>query len=229
MIILLLAILSTTSAFQGEVVNLTLPEQSMIYLDNCMFFEHSLRSSENLSPGTYRIVVGYGCEGLKSVVVRTDSREDKLILEVRKQGNISEEITKIHKELLSLRRENENLSSRVSYLQSLVEIINSINVDLYDRIKEYAEKNLKLNEELESARDEIQNCSKNLISMRQRTFELQNKISELEKQNYELNTEIRNLKNYLQSSAFYLEVFKEITILLIAFIVGILLSFLRRY
>ncbi|MEM0350510.1 MAG: hypothetical protein QXR27_04115 [Archaeoglobaceae archaeon] len=228
MIIFLLAILSMNSAFQGEIVNITLSEPAIVYLDSCMFFEHNLGSSDNLSVGTYGIVIGYNCEGLKAIVVKTDY-EERLTIEVKRLANFSEEVYKMQKEFFALKKENENLKSRVSYLQSLVEIINSINVDLYDKIKEYSEKNMRLSQELEVAKMEIQNYSKTVIQMNLEINNLQLRISELEKKNSELENEVQSAKSYLQNSIFYAELFKNATILLIAIVVGIFLSFLRRY
>lgn len=228
MIFLLLAILSANWAFQGEVINLTLSEPATVYLDECMFFEHSLNSSENLAPGNYRIVLSYGCEGFKSILVK-GAQEERLILEVKKLGNLSEELTKLQKNLIILQRENENLKSRASYLQSLVEIINSINVDLYDRIKDLTEKNAKLNQELEFTKSELQNCSKDIVLMNQKISNLQLRISELEKNNSELKATLKSTEESLKSSAFYSEIFKNSTLLLIATLVGIFLAFLRRY
>jgi len=228
MILLLLAILSANSAFQGEVINLTLSEQATVYLDECMFFEHSLNSSENLAPGNYRIVLSYGCDGFKSILVK-GTQEERLILEVKKLGNFSEELTKLQKNLILLQKENENLKSRASYLQSLVEIINSINVDLYDRIKDLTEKNAKLNQELEFTKSELQNCSRDIVSMNQKISNLQLRISELEKNNSELERTLKSTEESLKSSAFYSEIFKNSTLLLIAIVVGIFLAFLRRY
>ncbi len=228
MIFLLLAILSANWAFQGEVINLTLSEPATVYLDECMFFEHSLNSSENLAPGNYRIVLSYGCEGFKSILVK-GAQEERLILEVKKLGNLSEELTKLQKNLTILQRENENLKSRASYLQSLVEIINSINVDLYDRIKDLTEKNAKLNQELEFTKSELQNCSKDIVLMNQKISNLQLRISELEKNNSELKATLKSTEESLKSSAFYSEIFKNSTLLLIATLVGIFLAFLRRY
>jgi len=228
MIFLLLAILSANWAFQGEVINLTLSEPATVYLDECMFFEHSLNSSENLAPGNYRIVLSYGCEGFKPILVK-GAQEERLILEVKKPGNLSEELTKLQKNLIILQRENENLKSRASYLQSLVEIINSINVDLYDRIKDLTEKNAKLNQELEFTKSELQNCSKDIVLMNQKISNLQLRISELEKNNSELKATLKSTEESLKSSAFYSEIFKNSTLLLIATLVGIFLAFLRRY
>ena len=228
MIFLLLAILSANWAFQGEVINLTLSEPATVYLDECMFFEHSLNSSENLAPGNYRIVLSYGCEGFKPILVK-GAQEERLILEVKKLGNLSEELTKLQKNLIILQRENENLKSRASYLQSLVEIINSINVDLYDRIKDLTEKNAKLNQELEFTKSELQNCSKDIVLMNQKISNLQLRISELEKNNSELKATLKSTEESLKSSAFYSEIFKNSTLLLIATLVGIFLAFLRRY
>jgi len=227
-ILLLLAILSVNSAFQGEVVNITLSEPATVYLDSCMFFKHSLNSSEDLTAGTHEIVISYACEGYKAIVVR-GLQEEKLTLEVKRLENLSEEILKMQKRLIMLEKENEILKSRVSYLQSLVEIINSINVDLYDRIRVLTETNMNLSKELDLAKSDLQNCSKNLSLMNQMMIELQKRVSDLEKMNHGLEDELNQAKEFLKNSMFYSELFKNISLLLIALLVGMLLAFIRRY
>lgn len=229
MILLLLVLLSTNFVPQGGTFNLTLLEQAEVELDGCMFFEHSLKNVENLSAGSYVVIVGYGCEGLKTVTVRSSSGEERITLNVLKAENFVENVTELQKELIRLKKEKEALSSRVEYLQSLVEIINSINVDLYDRIKVYAEENSKLKSELERARAEIANCTKNLSETSERMLEVQNVLEYMRSENSELKSELEDLKNRFETVAFYVDAFKFSTILLIATLVGVFLAFLRRF
>ncbi|MEM0202628.1 MAG: hypothetical protein QXO16_03370 [Archaeoglobaceae archaeon] len=229
MILLLLALLSTNIAFQGASFNLTLSEQTEVFLDDCMFFEHSLKSVENLSAGSYVVIVGYGCEGLKTITLRSASGEEKLVVEIRKAENFSKEVTELQKEMIKFKKENEALRSRIEYLQSLVEIVNSINVDLYDKIKAYGEENLRLKSELENARAELVNYSKSLNTTTATLLELQKTVEELKAENSKLNSELKNLEAHMKSVAFYTDVFKFSTILLLAILVGIFLAFLRRY
>ncbi|MEM0088589.1 MAG: hypothetical protein QW672_05190 [Archaeoglobaceae archaeon] len=229
MILLLLALLSTNIAFQGTSFNLTLSEQTEVVLDDCMFFEHSLKSVENLSAGNYVVIVGYGCEGLKTIILKSVSGEERAVIEIRKAENFNKEVTELQKEMIKFRRENEALRSRIEYLQSLVEIVNSINVDLYDKIKAYGEENLRLKSELENARAELANYSKNLSKTTATLIELQKTVEELKAENSKLSSELKDLEAHIKSVAFYTDVFKFSTILLLAILVGIFLAFLRRY
>lgn len=227
--ILLIALLSTITVFQGGSFNLTLSEQTTVILDECMFFEHNLSSVENLAPGSYKVIVGYGCEGVKTITLKSYLGEESITVDVKKSENFTKEVTELQKELIKLKRENEALSSRVDYLKSLVEIINSINVDLYDKIKVYADENLRLKGELESARAELLNYSKSLNATIATLAELQKTMEELKTENSKLNSELRDLESHIKSVTFYTEVFKFSTILLLAILVGIFLAFLRRY
>lgn len=227
--ILLLFLLSAITVFQGGSFNLTISEQSVVILDECMFFEHSLSNAENLTPGKYTVIVGYGCEGMKTITLMSPLGEERITVEVKRSENFNKEVTELQKEIIKLRRENDALSSRVDYLKSLVEIINSINVDLYDKIKVYADENLRLKKELEDARVELANYSKNLSNMSSKLFELQRSVEELRTENLNLKSEIKDVESYLKSVTFYTDVFKFSTILLIAILVGVFLAFLRRY
>lgn len=230
MILILLAILSTNLVFQGGSFNLTLQEPAEVLLDECMFFEHSLKNVENLSAGKYGVIVGYGCEeGIKVIRIRSSLGEEKITVNVLKSENFSAEVTELQKELIKLKKEKESLSSRVEYLKSLVEIINSINVELYDKIRAYEEENLRLKRELESAKAEIENYSRNLNATTAKMFEIQETLESLKSENSELKSELRGLQNKLESVTFYTETFKFSTISLIAILVGILLAFLRRF
>lgn len=229
MILLLLAILSPNLAFQGGSFNLTLSEPAEVVLDECMFFEHSLKSVENLSPGSYVVIVSYSCEGLRTILLKGPLGEERVTVEIRKAENFTRNLTELQKELIKLQRDKEMLSSRIEYLKSLVEIVNSINVDLYDKIKLYAEENAKLKEELNNAKLEIANHSKNLSVMRSTVLELQRTLEELRVENSNLKSELRGIENYLGNVTFYTDVFKFSTILLMAVLVGIFLAFLRRY
>lgn len=229
MILLLFVLLSTNVVYQGGSFNLTLSEPAEVVLDDCMFFEHSLKNIENLTEGSYTVVASYACEGIRTILIKGASGEDRIKVEIRKTANYTEAVIGLQKEVIKLRRDKEALSSKISYLQSLVEIINSINVDLYDKIRVCAEENSQLKDELNRANFEIANYSKNLSAMNLTISELKKTVEELKTENSKLRSDLRYLESYLNNLAFYTDVFKLSTILLIAILFGIFLAFLRRY
>lgn len=88
---------------------------------------------------------------------------------------------------------------------------------------------MNLSKELDLAKSDLQNCSKNLGLMNQMMIELQKRVSDLEKMNHRLEDELNQAKEFLKNSMFYSELFKNFTLLLIALLVGMLLAFIRRY
>ncbi|MCX8172670.1 MAG: hypothetical protein N3D09_03540, partial [Archaeoglobaceae archaeon] len=130
MILLVLAMISSFSVPQGGSFNLSLSEQSYVELDPCMFFE-DFKSSGNYSAGDYKVIVSYGCTpGKKEITVSSQRREERILVEVEKVENINQKIVELQKEALSLKSEVKNLSLRIDYFQSLVAVLNDINVQL---------------------------------------------------------------------------------------------------
>jgi len=230
MIMLVIAILSALSAPQGGSFNITLNEPASITLDPCMFFEDDLKSSGNYSPGTYTVVVSYGCEaGRKEIVVRSASGEERTLIDIVRVEGLSEKIVELHKEVLSLRKEKEELSSKRDYLQSLVAVLNDINVQLYDKNKDLAEKNAMLSSELDKSKAELENCSSNFTNLQKKLENVQTLLDSAKIELDHCNSEIESLRIILNNSSLYLELFKNMAILALAFVVGVLLTVLRRF
>ncbi|MEM2727218.1 MAG: hypothetical protein QXV61_03065, partial [Archaeoglobaceae archaeon] len=223
------AILSTFSVPQGGSFNLTLSEQAYVELDPCMFFEDT-KSSGNLSSGDYRVIASYGCEpGRKEIVVRSPSGVDRILIDVERAENVNQKIVEIQKEAILLKKQVEDLSQKRDYLQSLVAVLNDINVQLYDKNKELGEKNNMLTLELDKTKLDLENCSKNVTIMEKKLESMQTSLDSSKIELDHCNSELASLKDYLSNSSFYLEIFKNLTILALAFVVGIFLAMLRRY
>ncbi|MEM1578046.1 MAG: hypothetical protein QXR77_00025 [Archaeoglobaceae archaeon] len=229
MIILLIAILSTNFVTQGDAVNLTLAQEAFVELEDCMFFDENFESYANLSAGSHRIIASYSCEGAKIIKIKSSAGEETLQLEVKKAENFDKAVANIHREALKLRKEVEELNSRASYLQTLVEVINTINVELYNKVRDYTERNAKLTQELETAKAEIENYSRNVSILQTKILELQDLASGLKKQNEYLELELEKTRSFVSNSSFYIDVFKNIAIITIAFAVGTYLALFRRY
>ncbi|MDI9611212.1 MAG: hypothetical protein QXQ38_02885 [Archaeoglobaceae archaeon] len=230
MILLVIALLSAFSVPQGETFNLTISEQSYVELDPCMFFEIDLKSSGNYSQGEYRVIVSYVCEvGKKEILVRSGASEERILIDVEKGEEVNKRLVEIQKEVISLRKNVEELNSRRDYLQSLVAVLNDINVQLYDKQKDLAEKNSLLASELERYKSDLGNCSRNVTGLEKKIENMQTLIDSSKIELDHCNSELTSLKNFLTNSSFYLDLFKNLTILALAFIVGIFLAMLRRY
>jgi hypothetical protein len=230
MILFLIAVISALTVPQGGSFNLTLSEQAYVVLDPCMFFEKDLKSSGNYSVGDYVVVVSYGCEaGKKEILLRYSRGLDRILIEVEKAEKVEEKVVELHKEVLSLRKESEELKIRRDYLQSLVSVLNDINVQLYDKQKELAEKNTILSSELDKSKLDLENCTKNVTSLENRLGKLQTALDSAKIEIDRCNSEQESLSSILQSSSSYLEIFKNLAIAALAFIVGVFLAMLRRY
>lgn len=230
MILLVIALISTFSVPQGGSFNLTLTDQSYVELDPCMFFENDLKSSGNYSKGEYRIIASYGCEvGKKEILVRFGTSEERILIDIEKEEELNKKLVEIQKELLVLRKNVEELSLRRDYLQSLVAVLNDINVQLYDKQKDLAEKNNMLSLELEKAKSDLENCSKNITAIERRLENMQASLDSAKIELDHCNSELTSLTSSLKNSSFYLELFKNLTILGLGFIVGIFLAIIRRY
>ncbi|MEM1671675.1 MAG: hypothetical protein QXY92_05440 [Archaeoglobaceae archaeon] len=229
MIFIILAIVSALSVPQGGTFNITIAEQSYVELDPCMFFEDA-KSSGNFSPGEYRVIAGYGCEpGRKEILVRSQSGVDRILIDVERVDDLNQKIVEIQKEVISLKKQVEDLTQRRDYLQSLVAVLNDINVQLYDKNKELGEKNNMLASELDKSKSELENCSKNITVMEKKIESMRTLLDSAKIDLENCNSELSFLKNILSSSSLYLELFKNLAILALAFIVGVLLAILRRY
>lgn len=229
MILLVIAVISALSVPQGGSFNLTLSEQGYVELDPCMFFEDT-KSSGNFSPGNYRVIASYGCEpGRKEILVRSQSGTERILIDIERAENVNQKVVEIQKEVILLKKQVEDLSQKRDYLQSLVAVLNDINVQLYDKNKELGEKNSMLASELDKSKTEIENCTKNVTIMEKKLESVQTSLDSARIELDHCNSELESLKNFLSNSSFYLEIFKNLTILALAFVVGIFLAMLRRY
>ncbi|MCS7144268.1 MAG: hypothetical protein NZ879_04535 [Archaeoglobaceae archaeon] len=229
MILLVIAIVSTFSVPQGGSFNLTLSDQGYVELDPCMFFEDA-KSSGNYSPGDYRVIASYGCDvGRKEILIRSQKGVERILIDVEKGENVNQKIVEIQKEAILTKRQLEELSQRRDYLQSLVAVLNDINVQLYDKNKELAEKNNILASELDKTKLDLENCSKNFTNLEKRIGNMQTLLDSAKIELDHCSAELASIKNFLSNSSFYLDVFKNLAILALAFVVGIFLAMLRRY
>ncbi|NHW22911.1 MAG: hypothetical protein HA489_01445 [Archaeoglobales archaeon] len=229
MILLVIALISTFSVPQGGDFNLTLSEQAYVELDPCMFFENS-ESSGNLSPGDYRVIVSYGCEpGIKEILIKSRSGAEDIIIKVEKVENVNQRIVELQKEAISLRKNVEDLTQKRDYLQSLVAVLNDINVQLYDKQKELAERNNMLASELDKTRKDLNNCSENVSKLENRLVGMQALLDSTKIDLDHCKSELASLGNILSNSSFYLDFFKNLAILALAILAGVFLAMLRRY
>lgn len=229
MILLVIAIVSTFSVPQGGSFNLTLSEPSYVELDSCMFFEDA-KSSGNYSPGAYRVIVSYGCEiGRKEIVVRSQSGLERILIDIEKGENVNQKIVEMQKEAILMKKQVEDLTQRRDYLQSLVAVLNDINVQLYDKNRDLAEKNNFLTSELDKTKLDLENCSKNYTALERKLENMQTLLDTAKIELDQCNSELASLTNFLRNYSFYLDVFKNLAILALAFVVGTFLAMLRRY
>ncbi len=234
MIILLLAIISATTAFQGSTINLTVYEQSHVILDKCMYFEDTLTNEANLSRGTYQIYITYSCQGLKKIVVETNKTRKVFEVFVIKRVN-KEELERLDSEILKLKRELKTANDKLKDLEDLVKTLNSLNAEFYNRIKNYRENIKELNDKIKSLNEEIEklrtenkmlkNTSKNL----NKTIEdLELKLTSLRNENSNLTNQIDKLRIEISTLQFYLTLLKNAFLFVVSFLIGSYFSILRK-
>jgi len=228
MILLLIAILSVTSVTQGSVFNLTLDQPSYVVLDECMYFEDTLTTKANLSKGTYEVYVTHKCEGTRFIYVYANSSEEVLQVEVVEAQNPAEELAKLDDLVLNLKKRLAEVEGKKSYLESLVETLNSINVELYDRLKEYRTENERLQHELETTKLEVENCTAVIDKLRNDIDEMEQKLTSLESTNARLSEELRMVKSSLGNAVAYLDLFRSLFFFTLAFLVGTYFALMRR-
>ena len=218
--------LSATTAVQGDVVNLTLTQPAEVVLDDCMYFTNTLTSAENLSEGVYSIKITHSCSGERFIHVKTAEGTEELRIIVEKDTN--PEVAAMDKEILELKRNLTKLQNKLHYYEVLTNTLNSMNVELYEKIRTYAEKNRELENELEKAKMMAQNCSGYVKDLEQRLEMANSSLAELVKENEGLKTRLNEINESLSSANQLSEIFKVLFFTTLAFLVGTYFSLLRR-
>ena len=228
MILLVIAVISVTTAMQGDIVNLTINQPSHVVLDDCMYFEDLLTKEANLSAGTYAIRITHACSGLKNIYVYTNSGTEILSVDVREVQNPAEQLIKLDEEIFNLKKKLKEIKSKSEYLESLVETLNSINVELYNKLKNMRKENERLKEELSNAELAAQNCSKLLEGYMKKMDALEQNLSALKNENADLKSRLSSIESSFESVAMYLEVFRSLFFFVLAFLIGTYFAFMRR-
>ncbi len=228
MILLLLAILSATTAFQGDVVNITLNEPALVTLDDCMYFTETLENSSYLTTGTHSIKITHSCLGMYKIKVKTNSSEYTLSLRVERDPDLEESIVNLEEEVLQLTRQIKNLESEANYYKKLFEVLNDMNVELYDRIQSYAQENEMLRKELEKYKTMATNCTKVVNQLEGKIEELNTTLIRLEANNSELLQQVEDLTSKLSTTKANLDIFQTLFFVTLSFLVGSAFALLRR-
>ncbi len=228
MILLLLAVISATTAFQGDIVNITLNEPAVVTLDDCMYFVETLENSSHLSAGTHSIKVTHSCLGLYQIKVKTNSSKYLIPLRVERDPDPEGSIVELEEKVLQLSRQVANLKSEASYYKKLFEIVNNMNVELYDRIQSYAEENEMLRKELEKYKTMTSNCTKVVKQLEGKIEYLNNTLTRLEANNSELLQQVEDLTSKLSTTKANLDIFQTLFFVTLSFLVGSAFALLRR-
>lgn len=228
MILLLIALISATTAFQGDVVNLTLNEQATVTLDGCMYFLDTLQNSSTLPPGEYAIKITHSCLGNYQIEIKTNSSTDVVPIKVEKDPDPDESVLAAEQEILDLKKRIKNLEGEVSYYKKLFEVLNQINVDLYDKLQNLATENEALKKELNLYISRAGNYSRLIDELNQKISEMNETISQLRSTNENLKNNISQLESNLSRTSSNLELFQSLFFLTLSFLVGSALALLRR-
>ena len=228
MILLVIALLSATTAAQGDVINLTLIQQAQVVLDDCMYFENTLTNSANFTAGEYAIKITHSCYGTHFIEIKSAEGTEIIQVKVEEDKDPEKSLVELDNQILNLKKEISQLQNKNSYLQNLVETLNSINVELYDRAKEYAEENRNLKKELGKLRVMAENCSKVVENLEQLLAGKNETIKSLESENAQLKSQIEVLNQSLLAANSYSEIFRTLFFSTLAFLVGSLFAIFRR-
>ncbi|WP_202318424.1 hypothetical protein [Archaeoglobus neptunius] len=229
MIVILLALISATTAVQGDVVNLTLDQPAEVVMDDCMYIEETLTSHENLSAGDYGIKITHSCLGTYYISVKEKGgREQQIALKVEEDPNPRESLKSLDAEIMNLKKEISGLDNKLSYYKSLVETLNSINMELYDRIKGYVGENKRLESELAKYKMLSENCTRVVTSLESLMKSKNETIAHLEQENAKLEGKVKNLTRNLTVMESYTDLFRTMFTVTLAFLVGALFAIFRR-
>jgi len=228
LILLLLAILSATTASQGDIVNITLNEPALVTLDDCMYFLETLDNSSHLSAGTHSIKITHSCLGMYQIKVKTNNSDYSISLKVERDPDLEESIVDLEEKVLQLSRQIKNLEGEANYYKKLFEVLNNMNVELYDRIQSYAQENEMLKKELEKYKTMASNCTKVVKQLEEKIEGLNNTLTRLEANNSELQLQVEELTSKLSGAKTNLEIFQTLFFLALSFLVGSAFALLRR-
>ncbi len=228
MILLVIAFLSATTAVQGGTINLTLDQPAEVVLDDCMYFQDLLTSSANLSAGTYQIYVSYKCTGVKEIEIKRGSETEVLQINVHEVQDPVSELEKLDEVIFKLKKEINTLKMKNEYLSDLIDTLNSINVELYDKLKKSRSENEKLRKELADAKSASENCSNLLSQLQQDVDRMKGEIQNLQSENAALRLELSQMRNVADSTAAYLEIFRSMFFFILAFLIGSYFALMRR-
>ena len=228
MILLLVALISATTAFQGDVINLTLNEQATVTLDECMYFLDTLQNSSTLPSGEYGIKITHSCLGDHQIEIKTNSSTYVITIQVEKDPNPDESIVATEQEILSLKKQIQSLEGEVSYYKKLFEVLNQMNVDLYDKLQNMATENKNLKKELELYRSKAGNYSALIDELNSKLSKMNETILQLHSKNEELMNNISLLEDKLSRTSASLGLFQTLFFLTLSFLVGSALALLRR-
>ncbi|MBO8178923.1 MAG: hypothetical protein H0Z19_00335 [Archaeoglobus sp.] len=228
MILLVLAIISATTAFQGDIVNITLDEPAHVTLDDCMYFLETLENSSYLSAGTHSIKITHSCLGSYQIEVKTNRTEYSIPLTVEKDPNPEENVVELESRLLQLSKQIEGLRGEVDYYKKLFEVLNNMNVELYDRIQNYAQENERLKKELEKYKTMASNCTKVVKELEGKVEDLNATLTRLEAENSDLKLQIEDLMSKLSTARTSSETFQTLFFVTLSFLVGSAFALMRR-
>ncbi len=230
MILMLVAILTATSVTQGSMLNLTLLEPAHVSLNECMYFYNTMTSEANLSEGSYDVVVTHKCEGVVEIDVEglKSGEKQKLEVEVAKVENPDEELKKLDDVIFQLRKDLKSSKDRISSLEKLVDTLNSMNVELYDRLRQYRKTMEELKLKLKNESSANKRCGALVAKLNETIKDLSEKISDIENENVKLRGEVSRLSSMLSSNITFAETFKILFFFVLSFLIGTYFSMLRK-
>jgi uncharacterized phage infection (PIP) family protein YhgE len=227
--LLLAAILSTTSPIQGDVINLTVEEPYHVVLDDCMYFEDTLTKEANLSRGSYAIRVTHSCEGVRQIQFYSNNTLVNIMdINVKEVEDPASDLQKLDKEILDLKKSLKKAEGRIEYLESLVNTLNSINVELYDRLKEYRDTVNRLQNELNEAKKGKEYYIQLVNNLNESLKALEANLTAIKNENNNMKEKITEIEESLEASKTYLSIFQSLFFLTLAFLVGTYFSIFRK-
>jgi len=228
LILLLIALISATTAYQGEIVNLTLDETATVTLDDCMYFTETLQNSSTLPAGTHQIKITHSCLGSYFIEVKTNSSTESIPLKVERDPNPQLSLESMDGEILRMHRQMQSLQDQLSYYKKLFEVVNSMNVELYERVQTLVEENNKLLNELNMFKEAAGNCSRLVENLRLRMNEMNYTINELQQRNKALESNLSSVETKLSSAISNYQLFQTLFCVTMSFLVGAAFALLRR-
>ncbi|MET1123822.1 MAG: hypothetical protein ABWW66_00985 [Archaeoglobaceae archaeon] len=221
--IILLAIVAATVS-QGDLVNITLLSDANVTLPDCMFFVETMTSSAELPKGNHTIYVTHSCEGEQKVEVYSGDERETIPVFVERSSNV----TKVEELLIDVMRERLSLESERNYLRRLVDAINSMNVELYNRYLSCRNENQRLSEQLEVCENQAGNCSKLLEDARDEIELLRNTIDKMSVELSAMEANLSELSGKVSKVESFAALFRGAFVFVLAVLVGLLFAIARR-